>query len=617
MWTPVLQGLLILAHAGEVRAACQSAELDFIVQAGDAVLAAIEDDVRADLAKLGITVNTRFLEKEDFNSNMTSGNFNLCFSETWGPPYDPHSYAASWKSPDEAHYAALQGMQPPLTQDQLSTKISDVLLEENLQQREQKWKDILSGLHEQAIDLPFSGKRMPTVLSKRLAGYVPGQQQFDYPVNTLRALSGSTTITVAPGAQTGLFSSVGRMDPHTYRPNEFFANNWVYEGLTKYGANGVTEPALAASWTFSDLPSGGQEYRFTLAQNVKFHDGSDWNCTVAKLNFDHVLAKPLTSGDEHGWYDLPAQIVSWSCAGDYEFVLSTKDKYYPLLQELTYIRPLRMLSPAMFASGLTTDPTTENSCYSPGRVVTNFGETITCAGTRGASGTGPFKFVETLSNGDVRFDRHSEYSGGEPKIERIILKKYDSHSEVMAALLDGSLDAVMGAGVLEPEDFHTLHTTHAFRFQMFLGPPIMNRVIIMNAAKAPTDNLNLRKTIMHAVNKAEIIDKELFGMAAPVDALFPKNLPYCDVDLTPRWDYDREKAELLWCSAAAEESGGNVTVTVLVIVIVVAVVAVAVVAFFLFKLGKKQGADEQKLLHAKAAGEPPAGQMGKVDEAAV
>ena len=156
-----------------------------------------------------------------------------------------------------------------MTQDQLSTKISDVLLEENVQQRRQKWKEILSGLHEQAIDLPFSGKRMPTVLSKRLAGYVHGQQQFEYPVHTLRALSGSTTITVAPGAQTGLFSSVGRMDPHTHRPNEFFANNWVYEGLTKYGADGVIEPALAASWTDpTDLPSGGQEYRFTLAQNV-------------------------------------------------------------------------------------------------------------------------------------------------------------------------------------------------------------------------------------------------------------------------------------------------------------------------------------------------------------
>ena len=155
-WMPCPQhGLQELALAA---AGCGSATLDFIVQEGDALLAAIEDDVRADLAKIGITVNVRFLEKEDMNSNMTSGNFNLCFSETWGPPYDPHSYAASWKSPDEAHYAALQGLPAPNTQEKLSNDISAVLVEENLQTREQKWKDILTALHEQAIDLPFSGK---------------------------------------------------------------------------------------------------------------------------------------------------------------------------------------------------------------------------------------------------------------------------------------------------------------------------------------------------------------------------------------------------------------------------------------------------------------------------
>ena len=27
-------------------------------------------------------------------------------------------------------------------------------------------------------------------------------------------------------------------------------------------------------------------------------------------------------------------MTSWSCAGTFEFVLTTKDKYYPLLQEL-------------------------------------------------------------------------------------------------------------------------------------------------------------------------------------------------------------------------------------------------------------------------------------------
>ena len=50
----------------------------------------------------------------------------------------------------------------------------------------------------------------------------------------------------------------------------------------------------------------------------------------------------------------------------------------------------------------------------------------------------------------------------------------------------------------------------------------MNRMIIMNAAKAPTNDLNLWKVIMHSVNKADIIDRELYGIAAPVDALFPK-----------------------------------------------------------------------------------------------
>ena len=102
-------------------------------------------------------------------------------------------------------------------------------------------------------------------------------------------------------------------------------------------------------------------------------------------------------------------------------MLFTKDKYYPLLQELTYIRPLRMLSPAMFASGISTDPMTENSCHAGWGSITGNGETLTCAGVRGVSGTGPFKFVETLPNGDVRFDKHADYWRGEPQISQIIV----------------------------------------------------------------------------------------------------------------------------------------------------------------------------------------------------
>jgi nickel transport system substrate-binding protein len=285
---------------------CKPMELDFIVNEGDATALAIEDDIVADLNRVGITVNTRKLQKDELNEAMVSGDFNLAFSETWGAPYDPQAFAASWSTPDEAYHAALEGLPEPNTKEVISQMVQDALVQETEAGRERAWTNILSAMHGQATELPFSGKRIPAVINRRLTGYIPGHQQFDYPAHTLKVLSGPSTVTVSPGAQTGLFSNetgVGRLDPHTYRPNEFFASNWVYDGLVEYGPGGTILPALAESWTVSDADAGaeGQTYTFKLRQNVTFHDGSEWNCDVAKLNFDHVLAPPLTGGDWHGW----------------------------------------------------------------------------------------------------------------------------------------------------------------------------------------------------------------------------------------------------------------------------------------------------------------------------
>mmetsp|Transcript_9061 Transcript_9061/g.31226 ORF Transcript_9061/g.31226 Transcript_9061/m.31226 type:complete len:294 (-) Transcript_9061:817-1698(-) len=283
---------------------------------------------------------------------MVDGDFNLAFSETWGSPYDPQAFASSWGTPDEAYHVALDGLKEPYTKDVLLGKISDVLTMESEAEREEAWTEILKAMHEQATELPFSGKRIPAAVSRRLTGYAPGHQQFDYPgeldrrlarspaflppdarppssVHSIRVLSGPKTVTVSPGAQTGLFSNetgVGRLDPHSYRPNEFFANNWVYDGLVEYGAGGAIVPALAETWAISDRQDGqpGQEYAFKLRQGVKFHDGADWNCSVAKLNFDHVLAMPLVGPDYHGWYATPDMIDSWGCEDDSTFVITSK-----------------------------------------------------------------------------------------------------------------------------------------------------------------------------------------------------------------------------------------------------------------------------------------------------
>ena len=246
--------------------------IDFAMLEGDATHKAVEEMIKADLAKLGITVNARFLEKDDLNAAMTSGDFDMVFSETWGAapasllqrgrgrgarrsrgdaaargdvaatrartdrarprppagaPYDPHSYVASWTTPDEAHYPVMQTLDAPLDPASFAASVADVLSETDPATRQQKWTTILSDVHEEVMHLPLYGKRIPAVLNnQRLSGYSPGFQQFDYPLAKATVVAGSKTVTVAPGAQSGLFNTVGRLDPHTYRPNEFFANNW-------------------------------------------------------------------------------------------------------------------------------------------------------------------------------------------------------------------------------------------------------------------------------------------------------------------------------------------------------------------------------------------------------
>lgn len=598
---------------------------DFVVNSGDATAVAIESRVVSDLAKVGITVNTRLMTKDDWNANVTAGNFNMAFSESWGAPYDPQAFATSWSAKNEAHFKGLDGLAAPQDQTWLKTKVADAHLKETETARQEAWTEILTAMHEQSTELPFSGKRIPAVINKRLTGYTPGHQQYDYPAHTLRVLTGSRTVTVSPGAQTGMISKatgVGRLDPHSLRPNEFFANNWVYDGLVEYGPQGTIIPSLAKSWTVTDIDGGpGQKYTFALRPGVTFHDGEAWNCNAAKLNFDHVLKQR-----DYPWYGMPAAIKEWACVDSSTFTITTKTNYYPLLQELTFIRPLRMQSPRMFVSDTANSWKTHNSCPGDGtedsvqEVSDYYDEAITCAGIVGGgvavctktapgccswdcvpsggnvSGTGRWVYHRTETDSDgkmksvhfkINMDHWDAPSGN--YVEELKVVHYDTEAKIKAALLDESLDAVMGADVLTGADVAYLKNNHADKVSVFLTESIQNRNIVFNTGKAPTNDLQLRKVIIHAIDKASIIDEVMAGVDAPMDSLFPKDAPYCGADLTPKPDYDFEKAVFLNCPVPAEGNKfGDVAITVTSIVSVVALLSAVSLAVMIRREQKGQ-----------------------------
>ena len=584
--------LLALAlSAVTARAACRNVTIDFLLLETNSMTAAIKDDIRSDLAVIGIDIVSRVVDYETFIADMVAGNYDMVFSETWGAPYDPHSYVASWTTPDEwwtTPYSALPTAGIDMTR--FAADVAAVIAEMDAEERQVKWTVILSLIHEEYLHLPLWGRRIPSVTTRsRLAGYAPGYQQFDYPIHKATVVSGSKTVTVAPGAQAGLFTSVGRLDPHSYRPNEFFANNWVYEGLVAYGADGAIVPSLATEWTETNS-ADGDTYRFTLRTGVTFHDGAAFNCAAVKLNFDHVWAGDLTSPDWHGWYSLPGALSEWSCDGEV-FVLSTNAPYYPLLQELSYIRPLRMLSPNAFVGGAASDPYTQNSCPTGWGTVAATADhaEVTCAGTTAIAGTGPFMFESRTANADnadhddlVVFAANTDYWGGAPDIEELHVVKYDSAADVYDALIAGNIDAVLGSGVLEPARVKELQYDDSF--ELHVGEETSNHAIVLNIA-----DKEVRKAVVHAVNKNHIIETQLSGFESPTSQLFSKSVPYCDIELTPKFDYDLEKAELLNCPAGASskkksDSGLSGGMVALIVILAVAVAGlVAGVAFIVMK----------------------------------
>ena len=105
--------------------------------------------------------------------------------------------------------------------------------------------------------------------------------------NATAQTSTKTTIVISPSTPSGLFlegNDVGPMNPHSYRPNEFFANDLVFEGLVAAGDlnfpgmdgikgtpdDGVV-PSLASSWNIEILQASKMKITFNLAQGVKFH----------------------------------------------------------------------------------------------------------------------------------------------------------------------------------------------------------------------------------------------------------------------------------------------------------------------------------------------------------
>merc|ERR1712013_640974 len=96
-------------------------------------------------------------------------------------------------------------------------------------------------------------------------------------------------------------------------------------------------------------------------------------------------------------------------------------------------------------------------------------------------------------------------------------------------------------------------------FDVHHSDVIQHSILAFNSNKAPMDDISTRLAIIHAIDKASLVEEEFAGLQQPVMQLLPKSAPFCNVDLSPRLGYDLEKAKLLNCPAESNFPTGQYT----------------------------------------------------------
>ncbi|WP_025717026.1 nickel ABC transporter substrate-binding protein [Paenibacillus sp. 1-18] len=319
---------------------------------------------------------------------------------------------------------------------------------------------------------------------------------------------------------------IGTMNPHVYNPSQLIAQSMIYEPLVSYKQGGKLEPALAESWTIS---KDGKTYTFKLRKGVKFSDGTPFDAAIVKKNFDAVMKNEKT----HSWLGVVGVLDKTEAVDDSTFRMTLKEPYYPVLQDLSVVRPFRFLGEAGFPD-----------------------DGDTSKGIKKPVGTGPWMLDEYKQDEYATFKRNPNYWGTAPKVDKITVKIIPDGETRVLAFEKGDLDLIYGEGVISLDAFKQLRDTD--KYVTKLSEPVGTRSLLLNSSNPKLADLRVRLALQHGFNKQAMVEGVTSGLEEKADTVLSKNYPYTNVDLQPV-DYDVEKSKALLDEAGWKlPAGGTV-----------------------------------------------------------
>ncbi len=281
----------------------------------------------------------------------------------------------------------------------------------------------------------------------------------------------------------------------------------VFEGLTRFAADGSVIAGLATGW---DVSEDGLTYTFRLQDGVTFHDGTVMDAEDVKFSLDRARADDSTN----------AQKV-----------------LFEGIEDVTVIDPLTVAVTLKQPDG----SFPFNMAWGDAVIVAP--ESIDQIATT-PIGTGAFRFDEWVQGDRIELVRYPDYWGEPAALGAATFKFISDPTAAFAAVMAEDIDAFIGFPA--PENIPQFEADP--RFQVLIGTTEGETILAMNNRQPPFDDPLVREAVAHAIERQAIIDGAMFGYGTPIGTHFaPHNPAY--VDLTDRSDYDPDGARDLLAKA--------------------------------------------------------------------
>ena len=284
----------------------------------------------------------------------------------------------------------------------------------------------------------------------------------------------------------------------------------IFSGLLRYGPQLTLEGDLAKSWEVED---GGRTIIFHLRPGVKWQDGQPFSSADAKFTVECILDPKVPSPVKSG-FDLVAS-------------MQTPD---PLTLVVRYKKPF---APALEAWGQGLIP--EHLLKGKDLVHDPF--------NRAPVGTGPYAFKRWVDKQYVELKANPYYDGGVVHITRQLIRFIPEPATQLLELKTGGVDSM----TLQPDQYAHETGDEAFNrvAQKRRFPGLSEYTYLgFNLARKPFSDLRVRRALSMAIDRQELINGVMDGLARPCSGPYSPLMPAYDPSVKPM-PYDLSQAARL------------------------------------------------------------------------